>query len=95
MKTLGVNISMAREDRYLVTDGPYQYIRHPLYAIFICQTIAVTLISANWIIAIFIPIVLIIMLLRIPYEENMLLNDYGEAYVDYKKKTKKFIPKIL
>jgi protein-S-isoprenylcysteine O-methyltransferase Ste14 len=34
------------------------------------------------------------LLFRIPIEEEMLLNEFGEEYEDYRKKTKKLIPYI-
>lgn len=94
MKTLDVNISTVRDDRYLVTEGPYRYIRHPLYAIFIGITVAMTLIASNWVFGVFVPIVLFAMLLRVRYEENILKNEYGQTYLDYMERTKKLIPKI-
>ena len=95
MITLDVNISMVRDDRYLVTDGPYRYIRHPLYTIFIIITFSMTLIAANWAFAIYSPIVFFIMLFRVQYEEHFLKNEFGQSYVDYMKETKKFFPKLF
>lgn len=95
MKTLDVNISTVRTDQYLVSNGPYRYIRHPLYSIFIGQSISTSLITANWLLVLFIPIVFIGMLLRIKLEENDLINEYGEDYVTYMNNTKKLIPKIF
>lgn len=95
MKTLDVNISAVRTDQYLVSNGPYRYIRHPLYSIFIGQSFATSLIIANWLLVLFIPIVFIGMLLRIKLEENDLINEYGEDYVTYMNNTKKIIPKIF
>jgi protein-S-isoprenylcysteine O-methyltransferase Ste14 len=31
---------------------------------------------------------------RIPYEEAAMINELGEEYIDYQKKTKKLIPYI-
>lgn len=95
MKILDVNISTVRTDQFLVSNGPYRYIRHPLYSIFIGQSIATSLIIANWLLVLFIPIVIIGMLLRIRIEENDLIDEYGEDYVTYMKNTKKLIPKIF
>lgn len=95
MKTLDVNISAVRTDQYLVSNGPYRYIRHPLYSIFIGQSFATSLITANWLLVLFIPIVFIGMLLRIKLEENDLIDEYGEDYRIYIHNTKKLIPKIF
>ncbi len=92
MRTLDVNISLIRDDRYLVTNGPYRYIRHPLYSIFIVQSLASSLIATNWLLFIFIPVVFVAMALRVPSEEETLVNEYGQDYLDYRTKTKKFFP---
>lgn len=78
----------------MVTRGPYKYIRHPMY-------VSVLLITLAWVLNYFtlirfgIWIVLLIdLLLKIIFEERLLAEHY-EKYQDYRKRTKKLIPRIF
>ncbi|MHA2171040.1 MAG: isoprenylcysteine carboxylmethyltransferase family protein [Candidatus Kariarchaeaceae archaeon] len=95
MQTLGLNISTIHQDRYLVTNGPYRYIRHPLYFSFCMISIFEWVISANWILAVNIPFVVVAMLLRIRWEERILFGEYGEMYQKYSQKSWKLFPLIF
>ena len=37
---------------------------------------------------------IILLLIRIPIEENMLIKEFGEEYREYMKRTKKLIPSV-
>ena len=95
MQTLGLNISTIHQDRYLVTNGPYRYIRHPLYFAFCMISLLEWIISANWILALSIPFVVVAMLLRIRREEGILLAEYGDMYQEYSQKSWKLFPLIF
>jgi protein-S-isoprenylcysteine O-methyltransferase Ste14 len=95
MQTLGLNISTIHQDRYLVTNGPYKYIRHPLYFAFCMISLLEWIISSNWILAVSIPFVVVAMLLRIRQEEGILLGEYGDMYRDYSQKSWKLFPLIF
>ena len=82
------------ENSRMVTRGPYKYIRHPMYA-------SVLLITLAWLLNYFtifrfaIWIALFIdLLLKIRFEEK-LLSDHYEQYQDYRRKTKRLIPRIF
>jgi len=52
-KALGRNwspILEIRKEHSLVTDGPYRFIRHPMYAAILLIGIGVSFLSANWIV---------------------------------------------
>jgi protein-S-isoprenylcysteine O-methyltransferase Ste14 len=79
----------------VVTSGPYKLIRHPSYsgAMLICLGYGIAF--QNWL-ALGVLIVLppIAILYRIPYEEAAMVDELGEEYRDYQRKTKKLIPYI-
>jgi protein-S-isoprenylcysteine O-methyltransferase Ste14 len=70
-------------------------IRHPSYsgAILICLGYGIAF--QNWLSLIVLMVIpLIAISHRIPYEEAAMVNELGEEYIDYQKKTKKLIPYI-
>lgn len=78
----------------LVTDGPYKWWRHPIYAsiiyFFIASFIAYPEIQT------FIGVFLVVLgtFARMLFEEKALLETY-EGYADYCKKTKRIIPYVF
>jgi protein-S-isoprenylcysteine O-methyltransferase Ste14 len=94
---LGLNWSATldiREGHSLVTRGVYGHIRHPMYAAHWLWAIAQALLLHNWIAGpafsvFFIPLYL----LRVPHEEQMMLQHFGEEYLGYMNRTGRIIPR--
>jgi protein-S-isoprenylcysteine O-methyltransferase Ste14 len=83
------------EKQKLVTDGVYTHVRHPVYAAMWVWAIAQPLLLENWIAgfslaACFLPLYLI----RVPREEKMLLENFGEAYQAYMQRTGRILPRL-
>jgi protein-S-isoprenylcysteine O-methyltransferase Ste14 len=50
----------------------------------------------NWVVGITGPIILVILFaIRIPREEQMMIDTFGDAYRDYGKRTARFIPGVF
>jgi len=84
-----------REGHTLVSDGVYRSIRHPMYASIWLWGIAQTLLLQNWIagwasLVLFLPMYI----LRVPREERMMLEQFGEAYRVYMGQTGRVIPRL-
>jgi protein-S-isoprenylcysteine O-methyltransferase Ste14 len=76
---------MIREQA-LVTSGPYQFIRHPIYTAFILILGSTLLISANWFIGLaWIGMTVLEITSRIGFEENLMLEYFGDQYRQYMK----------
>ncbi|MHA2366813.1 MAG: methyltransferase family protein [Candidatus Hodarchaeales archaeon] len=97
-KTLSTNwspIEGTYDDHQLITTGIYCLIRHPIYAALLCFTIGMSLIAADLVI-----LVLLILphtwliLQRIPREESLLIDKFGDEYREYMNHTKRLIPFI-
>jgi len=95
---LGRNWSVTlqiREGHSLVTRGVYRYVRHPMYAAHWLWGIGQALLLQNWIAG---PPVLVVFLalclLRIPREEGMMLDHFGQEYRRYMARTGRFIPRL-
>jgi len=84
-----------RDGHYLITDGIYSYLRHPLYSAHLLWGIAQMLMLHNWI-AGFAYLVAIIprTMVRIQKEEKIMLEKFGDEYRDYMEKTGGIIPRI-
>ena len=98
LASLGKNISAAlkvRTSQELITHGPYRYVRHPLYSAGILLFLSLALISSNWFIGLIgISFQLFIILVRTPQEEEMLIEHFGDEYLNYIKRTGAHFPKI-
>lgn len=81
-----------QEQHLLITTGPYSRIRHPMYTIFILFSLSVSLISANLL------LILFAIFLSIPFhwitriEEALLIDQFGDEYRAYMKRTGRFFP---
>jgi protein-S-isoprenylcysteine O-methyltransferase Ste14 len=97
-QTLGNNLSVRiriKDSQYLVTDGPYRWVRHPMYTAFYLLHIAAFLLTANWFIGVtWIAGLTAIIFLRVDREETMLLARFGDAYTSYAENTGRFLPRI-
>jgi protein-S-isoprenylcysteine O-methyltransferase Ste14 len=84
-----------KDGHTLVTEGVFRHIRHPMYAAHFAWGIAQLLLLHNWIagpafLVAFIPMYLV----RVPREEQLLLDHFGEEYQAYMKRTGRMIPRI-
>jgi protein-S-isoprenylcysteine O-methyltransferase Ste14 len=97
-RDLGCNWSPSlqmREGHTLVTQGVYRSIRHPMYASIWLWGMAQTLLLQNWVagwagIVLFAPMYV----LRVPREEQMMLEQFGEAYRAYMNRTGQVVPRL-
>lgn len=87
-----VDVAIGTEQK-LKTDGIFKTIRHPSYLglLIIMTGFAISMNSIISILVIVIPMI-IVLLFRISVEENLLVEAFGNQYIEYKSKTKKLIP---
>ncbi|MFX1518023.1 MAG: isoprenylcysteine carboxylmethyltransferase family protein [Promethearchaeota archaeon] len=81
-----------RDEHSLITTGPYRYIRHPMYTALITVGVGLSFLSANWYFALPFIITIIVIILRIKKEEEIMIDEFGDEYIQYMKRTKRFIP---
>jgi protein-S-isoprenylcysteine O-methyltransferase Ste14 len=85
-------LQMRDGEHRLVTNGPYARIRHPIYLAMLAFLTGLTLVAANWLFAVFLSVSIADLALRIPREEQMLIEAFGEEYVAYMKRTGRIFP---
>lgn len=79
----------------LVTSGVYRRIRHPLYTAHLLWAIAQGLLLSNWLAGwAFLVLLVPLYLVRIPKEEQMMLEHFGEEYLAYKSRTGRLVPRM-
>ena len=98
VKTLGKQWDMrARiiEGHELIVSGPYRIVRHPIYSgMFGLLIITGFSISQWWALLIAIVLYFIGTIFRTTVEEGLLIEHFGEKYVEYKKAVPAIIPFI-
>ena len=81
-----------KADHELVRSGPYAYLRHPIYSGVLLGIIGTALAVGEWrgIVALFLMGTNYFVKAR--REERILAGSFGEAYVEYKRRTGFFLP---
>jgi len=79
----------------LVTEGPYSIVRHPLYVFSLIGAFGIGLASENVLILV---LIIAFYLFYYPFtilaEEKKMTKKFGVSYIEYMKRTPRFIPKI-
>jgi protein-S-isoprenylcysteine O-methyltransferase Ste14 len=95
--TLGKNITPTaetREEHELVTGGPYRWVRHPLYTVGSSFFASLSILAANWFMGLASVVVLVMLLVRLPKEEEKLIERFGDEYRAYMRRTGRLLPRI-
>jgi protein-S-isoprenylcysteine O-methyltransferase Ste14 len=95
---LGRNWSVTLEirDRHqLVTGGIYGLVRHPMYLSLLVYSSGQMLVLPNWIVGPAYAVAMaLVFALRLRPEEQMMLEEFGNEYRAYMRRTKRLIPGI-
>ncbi len=85
---------MIVDQHKLITDGIFGHIRHPLYLGRNVANFGIAVFFSSLWGAVLMSISAVCFLIRIRVEEEMLIEEFGDAYHEYRKHTKKIIPFI-
>jgi protein-S-isoprenylcysteine O-methyltransferase Ste14 len=93
---LGQNWSVTlkiREDHELVTSGVYARVRHPMYTSLLAFALGQGLVIENWLVG-WTSLVAgaVLVAVRLPREEAMLSERFGEPYTSYRRHTSALVP---
>lgn len=84
-----------REGHQLKTDGFYKYLRHPSYFASLLSFVGFGISLNNWVSLILVTVAITtVFIIRINVEEKVLIDQFGEEYLEYKRNTKGLIPYV-
>jgi protein-S-isoprenylcysteine O-methyltransferase Ste14 len=83
------------KERSFIRNGPYHWIRHPIYTAYFMSYIGGGLLASNWVLT-FIPVILFGVLVqqRVGREEESLIAQFGDNYYTYMTRTGRFFPRL-
>ncbi|GAB4577401.1 MAG: hypothetical protein Fur0022_01320 [Anaerolineales bacterium] len=96
-RALGQNWAMPgeiKERHTLITNGPYRWVRHPMYTTLFVWALAYFLMSANILIGLAWLGLGIVAAAMVSDEEGALLETFGEAYRAYMQQVGRFWPRL-
>ena len=80
----------------LISKGPYQFVRHPIYAAFIWSgTGIIAMTYKSWLLIVFVIPIHIFWAWHVQKEEKHMIDIFGSAYADYIKTTGQFFPRFI
>ena len=90
-KKAGTEVKSFDKPSVLVMTGPFRISRHPMYLGFVLLLLGVAL-ALGSLISFYAPLVMALTLetLFIPYEERMCEREFGQQYLDYKKRVRRW-----
>lgn len=78
----------------LITDGPYRFIRHPMYTAILMGSVGLLIHQFTWLRLSIVIALAIVLVAKLTWEERMLLQKF-EAYRDYMRRSKRLLPFIF
>jgi len=84
----------AQRDHSLATTGLYSKVRHPQYIGFVAIMFGFLLMWPTLLTLAMFPILLYMYYRLGKSEEKAMINEFGQAYIDYKKRVPAYIPKL-
>ena len=83
-------------DQRLVTEGPYRWVRHPMYTAFLIIFLAPLLLSANWLVGVlWLSATALDLASRVRFEEALLAEQFGETYAELMSTTGRILPRRI
>ncbi len=93
---LGLDAFLPNRDRpgrpALVQTGLYRWVRHPVYTLSLIMLFAMPIMTTTWL-GLSLG-ALFYILVALPWEESKLLDEFGDAYRDYRQRTPALIPGV-
>jgi protein-S-isoprenylcysteine O-methyltransferase Ste14 len=85
-----------QENHQLITEGVYRRIRHPMYSSLLIYATGHALLVPNYIAGpAFVVAMISLIAYRLSAEERMMVEEFGEDYREYCRRTKLLIPGLF
>lgn len=95
---LGANWSGAatvKAGHELVTEGPYSLARHPIYTGLLTAVAGTSLVIGEWRSIVGIIVIFIALAAKISQEERLMLQEFPDAYAQYRRRVRALIPGVF
>jgi protein-S-isoprenylcysteine O-methyltransferase Ste14 len=96
--SLGRNLTdtvVTRRDAHFVDQGPYRFVRNPMYVGILMSGVSLGLALGTWLLPVVATVMFTLLALRTRTEERYLIERFGNQYRDYMKRVGRFFPKLL
>jgi protein-S-isoprenylcysteine O-methyltransferase Ste14 len=96
--TIGTNWSGAvtfKEGHELIQSGPYCLVRHPIYSALLLMGLGTALNYDEPYGLVVLGVSLVVFVAKMRLEEKLMIEHFGEQYVDYRRRVKALIPFIV
>jgi len=93
--SLGRNWSdkvVLKVDHELIRSGPYRYLRHPIYTGILVALAGTALVTGEWRGVVAVILMTMNYYVKATREEKILAENFGDAFVEHKKRTGFFLP---
>ncbi len=84
-----------KQDHELISRGPYRLVRHPIYSGLLLAAFGTALPREDLRAVVALALILLAILRKAAIEEVKLSQHFGDAYRDYRRRTKALIPYLL
>ena len=92
LKRGGTNVNPMQPTLAIVSNGPYRFTRNPLYLALVGLYLGITLaVGRAWPLVFLIPVLLVTHYGIIKREERYLAGKFGEPYLEYSKRVRRWI----
>ena len=90
------SLPVAKRGNKLCTTGAFKYVRHPFYAAFLTVfSFGLAIYLNSYIYIVWAVLLHPIWAYLVRPEEQLMIDLFGEAYLEYKKKTGRFVPRLM
>jgi protein-S-isoprenylcysteine O-methyltransferase Ste14 len=84
------------ESHQLIVEGPYRWVRHPIYTAMLGKVIATNFAFGHWLgLLVAVPVFMIGTMIRTRSEESLLRGQFGAQYEDYARRVRGMIPWVV
>ena len=90
----GAGAEENRVPQRLVVEGPYRYVRNPLYVTDFSLILGTALLCGSWALVLLAALYLIQLALQLPLEERELRQRFGDTYRRYCRLVPRFVPRL-
>ena len=84
-----------KQEHELIQSGPYAIVRHPIYSGFLLAILGTALVEGQLRSLLALPLATLGWWLKLRLEESFMAQQFGTAYLDYKRRVKALVPFVV